>query len=109
VYARTAPSGDSAVVLVNGDEERTIDVPLARFGMAGATIRQTLRPGSRVSVDGGVLRIRLLAREATVVLVGQPPAPEIPAWSALLLAIVALLAAGALRLTLARRRPPRPV
>src|SRR5205807_2123756 len=73
VYARTAPPGDSAVVLVNGDDERSVDVPLARFGMAGAAIRQTLGPGSRVSLDGGVLRVKLLSREATVVLVGQPP------------------------------------
>ena len=107
VYARTAPPGDSAVVLVNGDDERSVDVPLARFGMAGAAIRQTLGPGSRVSLDGGVLRVKLLSREATVVLVGQPPPSEIPAWSAFLLAIVALLAVGALRITLARRRSPR--
>jgi len=107
VYARTAPPGDSAVVLVNGDDERSVDVPLARFGMAGAAIRQTLGPGSRVSLDGGVLRVKLLSREATVVLVGQPPQSEIPAWSAFLLAIVALLAVGALRITLARRRSPR--
>ena len=107
VYARTAPPGDSAVVLVNGDDERSVDVPLARFGMAGAAIRQTLGPGSRVSLDGGDLRVKLLSREATVVLVGQPPQSEIPAWSAFLLAIVALLAVGALRITLARRRSPR--
>ena len=107
VYARTAPPGDSAVVLVNGDDERSVDVPLARFGMAGAAIRQTLGPGSRVSLDGGDLRVKLLSREATVVLVGQPPPSEIPAWSAFLLAIVALLAVGALRITLARRRSPR--
>ena len=107
VYARTAPPGDSAVVLVNGDDERSVDVPLARFGMAGAAIRQTLGPGSRVSLDGGDLRVKLLSREATVVLVGQPPQSDIPAWSAFLLAIVALLAVGALRITLARRRSPR--
>ena len=109
VYARTAASGDSAVVLVNGDDERTVDVRLATIGMAAAVIRRTLGPGSRVSLDGGTLRVTLLPREATVVLVGLPPPSEVPVWPALVVAIVGVVAVGALRLTVARRRPPRRV
>ena len=97
---------DLAVIALNGDEPRTVDVPLARVGLDGGVLHRTLGPGASARIEGSTLRITLAPRAAGIVLIGAAAAgfapPPLPF---LVLAVSLLIAAAAL--TVARRRSPR--
>src|SRR5438552_3306356 len=98
---------DAAVIAINGDQQRSIDVPLAKLGLNGGVLHRTVGPGTSGAVDGGTLRMTLAPRAAGIFLVGAAPdAFGLPLWSLLLLAVAVLVVAAAI--TLARRRLPRP-
>ena len=97
---------DAAVIAINGDQQRSIDVPLAKLGLDGGVLHRMVGPGTNGAVDGGTLRITLAPRAAGIFLVGAAPnAFGLPLWSLLLLAVVVLVVAAAI--TLVRRRLPR--
>jgi len=96
---------DVAMVAVNGDELRTVDVPLAKLGLAGGLLHRTVGPGIRGTIDGGTLRMTLAPRAAGIFLVGAAPEGFVlPLWSMLLLAIAVVVVAAAVIVARARRR-----
>jgi alpha amylase-like protein len=96
---------DVAVIAINGDEPRSIDVPLAKLGLSGGALHRTLGPGTSGSIAAGTLRMTLAPRAAGVFLIGAAPdALGLPLWSIVVIAIAVLVAAA---VTLARRRLPR--
>ena len=96
---------DVAVVAINGDEPRSIDIPLETLGLAAGVLHRTIGPGTSGVVDGGALRMTLAPRAAGIVLIGAAVNGfALPLWALLLLAVAVVVAAG---VTLARRRPPR--
>ena len=112
VYDRRSGS-DVAVVAINGDQQRTVDVPLAKLGLDRGVLRRTMGPGTSGEIDGATLRMTLAPRAAGIFLVGAPPAAGAAgiALAAMFLLGVVLLAvvlvviaaAIAIRLTLRRR------
>ena len=105
IYDRRGGS-DTAVVAINGDEARSVDVPLAKIGLNGGVLHRTVGEGTSGTIDGGTMRITLGPRAAGVFLVGAvPEVLALPPWSLALVAIGVLLVAAAI--TLARRRLPR--
>ena len=94
---------DVAVIAINGDETRSVDVPLAKLGLDAGVLHRTMGPGISGSVDGKTLRVTLAPRAAGVFLLGAAPdASGLPLWSLLLLAVAVVLLAAVV--TLARRR-----
>jgi alpha-amylase len=101
---------DVAVVAINGDEQRSVDVPLAKLGLDGADLHRTMGFGVGSSIDGSALHMTLAPRAAGIFLVGAAPAGfAVPLWSMLLLAVAVLVIAAAIIATLVRRRSLRPV
>ena len=99
---------DVAVIAINGDQARSVDVPLAKLGLDAGVLHRTVGAGISASVDGKTLRVTLAPRAAGVFLLGAAPdASELPLWSLLLLAVAVVLLAAAV--ILARRRFPRRV
>jgi len=99
---------DVAVVAINGDEQRTVDFPLAKLGLAGGLLHRTMGPGIRGTINGSTLRITLAPRAAGIFLVASAPEGFVlPLWSMLVLAITVVVVAAAVML--ARRRLPRQV
>jgi hypothetical protein len=93
------------VVAINGDDPRSIDIPLDKLGLTAGVLHRTMGPGTSGAVDGTVLRMTLAARAAGIVLIGAgSDGLGLPVWATLLLAVAVVVAAG---VTLARRRPPR--
>ncbi|HEV8535982.1 MAG TPA: alpha-amylase family glycosyl hydrolase [Candidatus Limnocylindria bacterium] len=104
VYARSGPAGDVAVVSINGDEQRSVDVPLAKLGLSGAVLHRAIGPGASGSVRGQSLSLTLAPRAAAVFLLGAVPADE-PPWAILALVTLALGALGVLAYRRVRMRP----
>ena len=108
VYARRGGGPDVAVVMINGDEDRTVDIPFAKYGLDG-NVHAILGTGVGNTLDDSALHVRLAARAAAVFLIGagSPPLARLPLWSLLLIAIAALaiaaLAIIAVRRSLLRR------
>jgi len=104
-YARTGPSGDVALVVLNGELAQDAEIPLAKLGISGAVLHCIVGPGvSHTSVDGDTLRMVLAPRAAAVILIGATASSFPTPWA--LVAFAALLAAAlaAVVLTLLRRR-----
>jgi len=96
---------DVAVVALNGDEQRAVDVPLAKLGLAGGLLHRTVGPGIRGTIDGSTLRMTLAPRAAGIFLVGAAPEGFVlPLWSMLLLGIAVVVVAAAVIVARARRR-----
>ena len=100
---------DTAVIAINGDEPRTVELPLTKLGVDRGVLHRTLGPRASGTIDGNTLRMTLAPRAAAIFLVGVAPAAfDLPLWSMLVVAL-ALVAITATALTLRRRSPPRPV
>jgi hypothetical protein len=111
VYDRRSGS-DVAVVAINGDQQRTVDVPLAKLGLDRGVLRRTMGPGTSGEIDGANLRMTLAPRAAGIFLVGAPPAAGAAGIAlaamfllamALLVVLLVIAAAVAISLTLVRR------
>jgi alpha-amylase len=97
---------DVAVVALSGDEQRSVDVPLAKLGLDAGVLHRTIGPGTSGAIDGTTLRMTLAPRAAGIFLVAATPAGfALPLWSLLLLAFAVLLIAVAI--TVGRRRSLR--
>jgi alpha-amylase len=108
VYERRG-GPDVAVVAINGEEARSVEVPLAKLGLNAGVLHRTVGPGTSGSIDGTTLRMTLAPRAAGIFLVGAAPGGSgLPIWAMLALAI-ALVLVAALTAIRARRRSPRPV
>jgi len=100
---------DVAVIAINGDEQRSVDVPLAKLGLDGGDLHRTMGSGISGNIDGSILRMTLAPRAAGIFLVGATHDTfGLPLWSLLLLAVAVVLVAAAV-VTLARRQLPRRV
>jgi alpha-amylase len=107
VYARGG-GPDTAVVAINGDEPRTVDVPFARLGLQHGDVRTTIfTSGAGNTLDDSAVHIRLAPRAAALLLIASTPSPALPLWPLLLvgLGIAAVVAIGIRRW---RRPHPRP-
>jgi len=101
---------DVAVVAINGDEQRTVEVPLARLGLRGGLLHRTVGPGIRGTIEGTTLQMTLAPRAAGIFLVGAAPEGFVgPVGSMLLLAFALVVVAAAVIVARARRRHPRRV
>jgi alpha-amylase len=100
---------DVAVIAMNGDEQRSVDVPLAKLGLDAGVLHRTMGPGTGGRIEGGTLRITLAPRAAAIFLVGASGTAGLAPWSMLLFAIVALVLAAIAVTTLTLRRRLRPV
>jgi glycosidase len=99
---------DVAVIAINGDEQRSVDVQLAKLRLEGGVLQRTMGPGISGTIDGTTLRMMLAPRAAGIFLVGAAPGGfALPLWSMLLVAVVMFLIAAAIILVRARRRSPR--
>jgi alpha-amylase len=101
VYARSG-GPDVAVVAINGDGQRFVEVPMSRLGLEVGVLHRTMGPGTSGRIDGATLRITLAPRAAGIFLIGAAPTAGLPLWLILLIAL-ALLFAAAITLTLGRR------
>ena len=100
---------DVAVIAINGDEQRSVDVPLAKLGLDGGDLHRTMGSGISGNIDGSILRMTLAPRAAGIFLVAATHDTfGLPLWSLLLLAVAVVLVAAAV-VTLARRQLPRRV
>jgi alpha-amylase len=106
VYDRRGAGPDVAVVAINGDEPRAVDLPLANLGLDGGNLHRTLGTGTSSTIDGTTLHVALMPRAAAVLLIGAAPAPPpgLPLWTLLLFAVA--VAAIAAAVIIVRRRSP---
>lgn len=81
---------DVAVVAINGDEQRSVDVSLAKLGLRGAVLHRILGVGVGGSVKGGVLTMSLAPRAAAVFLVGDAASEGDSPLGLILLGIIVL-------------------
>ncbi|HEX9267734.1 MAG TPA: alpha-amylase family glycosyl hydrolase [Candidatus Limnocylindria bacterium] len=96
---------DVAVIAINGDEQRSVDVPLAKLGLDGGDVHRTMGSGIGGTIDGGTLHMTLAPRAAGIFVVGAASRGfALPLWSMLLIAIALLVIAAAITVTRARRR-----
>jgi alpha-amylase len=108
VYDRRGGS-DVALIAINGDEPRSVDVPLAKLGLDAGVLHRTTGPGTSGRIDGSLLRMTLAPRAAGIFLIAAASGGGfLPAFGSLLLLAVAVLVVAA-AVTLARRRLPRQV
>jgi hypothetical protein len=102
---------DVAVIAINGDEPRSVEVPLANLGLGGGVLHRTLGPGASATIDGATLRMTLAPRAAGVVLLGAAGdamfAPSV--WWMVALTLTILAIAAAIIATRRRERPLRRV
>ena len=68
---------DTAVIAINGDEPRTVELPLTKLGVDRGVLHRTLGPRASGTIDGSTLRMTLAPRAAAIFLVGVAPAPSI--------------------------------
>jgi hypothetical protein len=107
VYDRRAGGSEAAVVMINGDEARTVDLPFAKLGLDGGDVHTILGSGVSNTLDDSALHARLAPRAAAVFLIGAAPVSRPPLWSLLVLtiAIAAIAAAVIILLRRSRLRP----
>ena len=102
VYERRG-GPDVAVVAINGDEQRSVEVPLTKLGLDGGDLHRAIGTGTSGRIEGGTLRMTLAPRAAAIFLLGAAPSGP-PLWSILLLGVVVLLIAGAFAISVRLRR-----
>jgi alpha-amylase len=83
---------DVAVIAINGDEQRSVDIPLAKLGLDGADLHKVVGMGTSVRVEGGMLRVALAPRAAGIFLLGAAPT-GLPLWALLVIAVGVLVIA----------------
>ena len=99
---------DVAVVAINGDEERAVDVPLASLGLDTGVLNRTMGPGATGRIDETTLRMTLAPRAAAIFLVAAAPGGSMPpVWSLLAVTVAVLVVTAAIAVTLVRRRSLR--
>jgi hypothetical protein len=95
VYERRAGASDVAVVVINGDETRTVDLPFAKLGLDRGDVHGILGIGVGNTLDDSALHAQLAPRAAAVFLIGAAPVSHLPLWSLLVLGIAIAAIAGA--------------
>ena len=96
---------DVAVIAINGDEERPLDLPLAKLGLERGVLHRTLGMGASGRIEGSALRMTLGPRAAGVFLIGAAPAGGLPLWSEVAVGLATVLLAATLIILALRRRP----
>jgi alpha-amylase len=97
---------DVAVIALNGDEQRTVDVPLAKLGLEGGVLHRTIGRGAGGTIDGATLHLTLAPRAAAIFLVAAAPGGLMPPlWSLVVLAFAVLVVFVVV--TAVRRGSPR--
>jgi alpha-amylase len=102
---------DVAVIAINGDERRSVQVPLAKLGLHRGVLHRILGPGVSGRVAGDALTMSLAPRAAAVFLIGDAAmegesALGLIPLGIIVLALVLLVAALGREIYRARRRRP---
>jgi alpha-amylase len=69
VYERRG-GPDVAVIAINGDEQRSVDVPMSKLQINDGVMHRTFGPGVSGRIEGGILHMALAPRAAGVFLIG---------------------------------------